>query len=159
MARLSSRRRRSGGRRDRRSRRFGPRAGLGVGFPLSYLGVVSGFLTGSSRSPAVSALVPAVLTFIGLVVVYMIGKGPLRAVIAGFAVFVLTINVIFGAVIGAASRDRHEEELASAKVRELKADQEFKLRMYCRGLGLITDLSKPCPVDVKPTAEDKPDKP
>jgi hypothetical protein len=48
-----------------------------VGLPLGFTGIVAGFLTGSSRSPAVSALVPAILTFIGLVVVYMLGKGRL----------------------------------------------------------------------------------
>jgi hypothetical protein len=53
-----------------------------------------------------------------------------------------------GTVLGSASRDRHEDELTSVEVRESKADQEFKLRLYCKGLGLIADLSKLCPVGV-----------
>lgn len=125
-------------------------SGLMAGLPLGFTGMVSGFLTGSSRSPAVSALVPAILTFIGLIVVYMLGKGHLRAAIAGFAVFIFSVNLLIGTVLGSASRDRHEEEVASARVRELKADQEFKVRLYCKGLGLISDLSKACPLEAIP---------
>ena len=123
-------------------------SGLLVGFPLGFTGVVSGFLTGSSRSPAISATVPAALTFLGLIVIYLIGKGRLHSIIAGFCVFAFSVNLMVGTVLGSASRDRHEDELTSVEVRESKADQEFKLRLYCKGLGLIADLSKPCPVGV-----------
>jgi hypothetical protein len=130
--------------------------GLMAGFPLGFTGIVAGFLTGSSRSPAVSALVPAILTFIGLIVIYMIGKARLRAMIAGFTVFVFSANLIVGTVLGSASRDRHQADLASVKVRELKADQEFKVRLYCKGLGLISDLSKPCVPESGPEKAEKP---
>jgi amino acid transporter len=132
-------------------------AGLMVGLPLGFTGIVAGFLTGSSRSPAVSALVPAILTFIGLIVVYMLGKGRLRAAIAGFAVFIFSVNLLVGTVLGSASRDRHEEELTSVRVRELKADEEFKVRLYCKGLGLVSDVSKPCPLEVVPAKQSEAD--
>lgn len=119
--------------------------GLFSGLPLGITGIVAGFLTGSSRSPAVSALVPAILTFTGLIVAYMIGKGRARGSIAGFAALVFSAEIMVGTVLGSASRDRHEAELNSVEVRELGADQEFATRMYCRGLGLIPDISKPCP--------------
>jgi hypothetical protein len=130
------------------------RVGLLGGLPLGFAGLVAGFLTGSSRSPAVSALVPAILTFTGLIVAYMIGKGQVRGNIAGFSIFVFSAQLLVGTVLGSASRDRHEEDLASVRVREFKADQEFKVRLYCKGLGLITDVSKPCPVGVVPPAKE-----
>jgi hypothetical protein len=132
------------------------RKAFSAGLPLGITGMVAGFLTGSSRSPAVSALVPAILTFIGLVIVYMIGKGHLRAAMSGFAVFLFTVQLLIGTVLGSASRDRREEALASAQVRESQADQEFKFRLYCKGLGLISDLTKPCPVAVSPEKQDQP---
>jgi hypothetical protein len=116
-----------------------------VGLPLGFTGVVSGFLTGLSRSPAVSATVPAALTFLGLVVVYLVGKGPARAIVAGFAVFVFSANLIVGTVLGGASRDRYAEQASSVDIRQFKANEEFKVRLYCKGLGLISDLTKPCP--------------
>jgi hypothetical protein len=120
------------------------RAGVNAGFPLSFTGLVIGFLTGSSRSPAVSALVPAILTFIGLFLIYMIGKGRLRAFIAGFAVFAFTVNLVTGVVLGAASRDRHEEVLKSFEARRHEADVELSLRLHCVRIGLIKDVTKPC---------------
>jgi hypothetical protein len=84
-------------------------AGLLSGLPLGFTGMVAGFLTGSSRAPAVSASVPAILKFIGLIVVYLIGRGRLRAIIAGFAVCVFSADLLVGAVLGTSSRDRYEE--------------------------------------------------
>jgi hypothetical protein len=120
-------------------------SGFLVGFPLGVTGMISGFLTGSSRSPAVSALVPAILTFIGLIVVYMLGKGRLRAIIASFAVFIFALNLLVGTVLGSASRDRREEIISSADVQKLRADQEFAIRLYRKGLGLPLDIPRQAP--------------
>jgi hypothetical protein len=98
---------------------------------------------GSSRSSAVGAVVPAILTFIGLIVVYLMGKSRLRAVVAGFIVFVFSVDLLVGTVLGSASRDRHEELLASVEYQELKADQEIAIRQYRDGLGLPLDEPKP----------------
>jgi hypothetical protein len=87
--------------------------GIQIGLPLGFTGVVARFLTGSSRAPAVSAIVPALLTFIGIMVVYMIGKGALRSIIVSFAVFVFSADLLIGSVLGSASGDRHDEILAS----------------------------------------------
>jgi hypothetical protein len=116
--------------------------GLLSGISLGFAGIVAGFLTGSSRAPAVSALVPAVLTFVGLVVVYLIGKSVLRSTLAGFIVFVFSANLLVGTVIGSASRDRHEEYVQSPQFLKLKADQEFAVRQYRRALGLPLDAPK-----------------
>jgi hypothetical protein len=49
--------------------------GIFTGIPFSIIGMVSGYLTGLSRVGAVSALVPAGLTLVGGVAVYLFGRG------------------------------------------------------------------------------------
>jgi hypothetical protein len=120
-------------------------AGLMSGLPLGFIGIVAGFLTGPSRAPAVGAVVPAILTFIGLMVVYLLGKGRLRSVITGFAVLVFTADFVVGTVLGTASRERHDERLASLEYLKFKADQEFALRQYRRALGLPLDAPQAKP--------------
>lgn len=116
--------------------------GFMSGFPIGFTGIVAGFLTGSSRSPAVSALVPAILTFIGLMVIYIIGQGRLKSIIAGFAAFVFSAELLVGIVLGSASRDRHQELLGSVEVQNRKAEDELAIRLYRKGLGLPLDVSK-----------------
>src|SRR4029077_14610120 len=86
---------------------------------LGFTGMVAGFLTGSSRAPAVSALVPAILTFTGLLVVYLISKSRVGSTWAGLVVFVFAANLLVGTVLGTASRDRHEELLNGLDVLKL----------------------------------------
>lgn len=114
--------------------------GLLVGAPLGFTGIIAGFLSGSSRSPAMTALIPAILTFIGLAIVYLMGRGPLRAIISAFAVFVFSFNLLVGAFLGSASRDRHAEFLRSVGVQKLNAEREFAVRAYRKGLGLPLDV-------------------
>jgi len=110
------------------------------GLPLGFVGTVTGFLTGASRAPAVSALLPAVLTFTGMLVVYFVGKGSLpRALVAGFGVFLFSVNLLVGSVLGSASRDRHDDFLESIEWLKSKAEQEFVVRKYREGLGLPPD--------------------
>jgi hypothetical protein len=120
-------------------------AGLQIGLPLGFTGMVAGFLTGASREPAVTALIPAILTFVGLILVYMIGKSPLRSVISGFAVFVFSLELLVGSVLGTASRDRNDEYLASVDMQRKRADQEFAVRRYRSALGLPPEPAKPTP--------------
>ena len=125
-------------------------AGFQAGLPLGFVGMVAGFLTGASRAPAVSAVIPAILTFIGLIVVYMIGKSNLRSGIAGFAVFVFSAELLVGSVLGSASRDRHDEVFASVEFQKRKADQEFAIRLYRSALDLPPEAAKPSPPPLGP---------
>ncbi len=107
--------------------------------------MVAGFLTGASRAPAVNAVVPAILTFVSLIVVYMIGKSSPRSTIAGFAVFVFSVDILVGSFLDTASRDRREELLASVEFQKWKAEQEFAIRLYRGALGLPPELPSPSP--------------
>jgi hypothetical protein len=115
-----------------------------VVLPMGFTGIVAGFLTGFSRVPAVSALVPAILTFVGLAVVYMMDKSRASAIIAGCAVFLFTGNLLVGTVLGSDDRAKYEAFIAGASFRDSLADQEFLVRRHCFAIGLISDVSKPC---------------
>jgi hypothetical protein len=110
--------------------------GIWGGFPLGFTGMAAGFLTGSSRAPAVTALVPAILTFVGLSVVYLMGKGNLRALLAGLIVLIFSINLLIGTFLGTVSRDRAEQLSESLEVSKIRAEKEFALRQYRNALGL-----------------------
>jgi hypothetical protein len=110
--------------------------GVWGGFPLGFAGMAAGFLTGSSRAPAVTALVPAILTFVGLSVVYLMGKGNLRALLAGFIVLTFSINLLMGTFLGTVSRDRTEQLSESLETLKIRAEREFAIRRYRSALGL-----------------------
>jgi hypothetical protein len=87
------------------------------------------------------------------------GKGRARPVIVGFAVVLFSSNLLLGTLLGSAARTRYEEYLASAVVQNFKADQEFLVRLHCKGLGLISDVPRPCALgsdQEKPKSPEKP---
>ena len=73
------------------------RASVALVFALSLIGIVTGQITGLSRSGAVGDVLPAVLGLLGGVMIYLIGEHGVRlqgAVI--MAVVGLTINLVVG---------------------------------------------------------------
>src|ERR1700676_4967703 len=48
--------------------------GIFVGVPFAIVGMISGYMTGSSRVSAISYVVPAALTLIGAVTAYLFTK-------------------------------------------------------------------------------------
>jgi len=106
------------------------------GLPMSVIAMMAGFLTGASREPAVDALVPATLTLLGGLAMYMVGKGSLRGQVVGFAMLVFSINLMVGVSLGSISREKHEAYLESAGYLKQQANTEFQVRSYRKGLGL-----------------------
>jgi hypothetical protein len=115
------------------------------GVPFGIIGVTSGYLTGLSRVGAVSALVPAALTLVGGVAVYLFGKGGKPALLAAFAVVDFSVLMLVGTLIGARERDVTENSLDD-KIFKLK--QEFVIHQYRQSWGL---LEKPPKKDVDET--------
>jgi O-antigen/teichoic acid export membrane protein len=112
------------------------RMGIFVGIPFSIIGMISGYMTGSSRVGAISAIVSASLTFIGGVAAYLFTKGGKAAVMASFAVLNFAILMLIGVLIGAHERVRTEEITNSLDYQKKEIDKEFLLRRYRRGLGM-----------------------
>ena len=77
-------------------------------FPLAAVGVISGYMTGASREPAVDALIPAVLTFLGGAAIYFSRGHPVRSYVMGFVVFVFSVNLLLGITLGSHGRARAE---------------------------------------------------
>ena len=112
------------------------RMGMFVGVPFSIVGMISGYMTGSSRVGAISAIVSASLTFIGGVAAYLFTKGGKSAVMASFAVLNFAILMLVGVLIGARERVRTEQIQSSYEYQEAEINKEFRLRQYRRGLGM-----------------------
>lgn len=76
-----------------------------VVFAFSLLGIVTGQVTGLSRVAAVGAVLPAVLSLIGGVLIYLIGtKGPRTQAIVAVSIVGMTINLLIGVYWGSKSR-------------------------------------------------------
>ncbi len=117
--------------------------GLTGGIPLGFTGLICGYLTGTSRTPAVGAVIPAALTLIGLLVVYLIGKDSHKALSAGMAVFLFSANLVVGSYIGSAARERHDAQANSIEAREDSAKAEMAVQMFRSRLGLPPETAKP----------------
>jgi hypothetical protein len=112
--------------------------GMFVGVPFGIVGMISGYLTGSSRVSAISAIVPAALTLVGGVAVYLFTKGGKSAVMAAFAVVNFSVMILIGVSIGARHRVQAEDYEKSYDYRVRDLETEFRLQQYRHGLGLDT---------------------
>jgi hypothetical protein len=74
-------------------------------FSISMLGLVTGMMTGQSREPAVGAVVPAALSLMSGVVVYLTGIKRVRTqVLIAAVVATFSINLLVGTFWGARLR-------------------------------------------------------
>lgn len=79
-------------------------------FAVALLGIVAGQMTGQSREPAVAAVVPAVLTLLGGLMVYLVaGKSLQQQKATAIAVIAFSFNLLIGTFWG--SHLRYEAEL------------------------------------------------
>jgi hypothetical protein len=84
---------------------------LGSVFALSLLGIVTGQITGLSRSGAVGDVLPAVLGLLGGLTLYLIGtKGRALQSVVAAGVIGLTLNLIVGIYWGSHSRQLAERD-------------------------------------------------
>jgi len=87
---------------------------------MALLGGVVGYLTGQSREPAIGAVLPAVLSLIGGLVLYILTNRASAANhrIAACSTLVLVLNILVGAVWGATAREAHDLPAREAVNRE-----------------------------------------
>jgi hypothetical protein len=126
--------------------------GIFAGVPFSIIGMTSGYMTGSSRVGAISALVPAGLTLIGGVTVFLFSKGGKAGVLAAFAVINFSVMTLVGALIGGRERMQTEQIENSVEYREAEIQKDFLLQLYRQGLGMDpqgpgSSAKKPPPAD------------
>jgi len=76
---------------------------------FSILGIVTGVIAGDSREAAVSATLPAVLSIIGGLAIYLVDRGVLKRILVSLSIMALSINLIVGFFWGAILRVNAEE--------------------------------------------------
>jgi uncharacterized membrane protein (UPF0136 family) len=72
--------------------------------PIALIAYIAGYLTGSSGSPAIGNLIPAVLTFIGGLNVYLFGAKHEYRALSLFGIFLFAIVLFYGALDGGYAR-------------------------------------------------------
>src|SRR5215469_12188037 len=82
---------------------FGYYTGFGV--PVSLVAFSAGFLTGISRAPAVGTVLPAILTLVAGLGVYVFGTDNRYKVVVGYCVSILIVMLFVGMQTGAFQRE------------------------------------------------------
>ncbi|MBZ9746790.1 hypothetical protein LB516_16190 [Mesorhizobium sp. CO1-1-7] len=116
---------------------------LFFGFPFAVLGVTVGFVTSLSRESAVGAVLPAILSLVGGVGVYLVSRGGRSAITSAVSVVMLCVS--FSAGIGYGSRARVENEQISLSWRAqvASATREANIKKYRKSIGLDDTPSQP----------------
>ena len=106
-----------------------------VALPTSELGFVVGFLIGVSRSPAIGTVIPAVLTLLGGLGIYVFGTENRFKVVVGYSVLILVCTLFYGVERGAFERDATREHRLNVIFEE-----EARLQTQRKNLGLPPDV-------------------
>ena len=103
---------------------------------FALLGIVTGLLAGFSRTSAMGAVLPAVLSLVGGLGIYLIGAGKADQGLVATCVIALALDLLIGSLWGAVLRDDFERDLKSASTRKREALIEVEVRDFRKDLGL-----------------------
>lgn len=103
---------------------------------FSLLGLVTGLLAGFSRQAAMGAVLPAVLSLVGALAIYLVGVEKADQALVGVCVIALSLDLLVGSMWGSVLRDDYEREAKSAGVRMREALVEVEVREFRKDLGL-----------------------
>jgi hypothetical protein len=108
-----------------------------VAFSISIVlvALVAGFLTGSSRAPAIGSVMPAILALFGGLNVYFFGVESKNRVLVGYGVFIFTLAFFFGIEMGASDRELSRV----SRLIEL-SNQEKEIRQYRQNKDLPSEF-------------------
>ena len=113
------------------------------------LAIVTGFLTTTSRQSAISDVIPAVLTLIGGLALYIIDKGYEKFYVTGIAVFSFSTMLFVGGAMGSLERQKGEAQSKSPALLKREADVEFAINAYRKSLGLSPLTLNPSSIATK----------
>lgn len=109
---------------------------------FAMLGLVVGNLAGLSREPALGAVLPAVLSLIGALAIYLMGQQPERQVYIGVLILVFAVDLLLGACWGAEMRGVRERYQTSPEYRMQRALGDQRVRTFIEALDLEPDSSR-----------------
>lgn len=107
-----------------------------IAVAFSTLGLVSGYLTSLSRQPAIGDLMPAALSLIGALSIYMIGNKQESRVAVSVGVVVFSCCLLVGANWGAVTRAESEHYLKSKDYRMQQILLEKEIDEFKQALGI-----------------------
>lgn len=107
---------------------------------FSMLGLAAGYLTGFSREPAVGAVLPAVLSLMGGVAVFLVGKNVTTRMIVGLSILIFSISLVLGTSWGAVMRQTAEDFRTSEIFLKQHALTEVEVKEFRQALGLPEDI-------------------
>lgn len=113
---------------------------LVVIYAFSLLGVVAGFIAGNSRESITDAVVPAVLTLVGVVLVYIVSgeqRSAQRLVAAG--VIAISIWLLLGTSWGAFLRRQAEQYAADPDISLARGLQMEEVRFRLETAKILND--------------------
>lgn len=113
----------------------GMKGSLLIIFGFAMLGITVGWLTGDSGEQVLSSVLPAVLSLVGALAVYLIGHQLRDSAVIASGVASLAINLLVGTLLAAANAD----QAASAAV-EIKEAQAGAALREVIGKDKISDL-------------------
>ena len=103
---------------------------------ISGLGVVVGILLGQSREPAVGAILPAIITAMAGLFVYILGKEAAPRTLVSAIVLIFSVSLLAGASWGGLVREAYLRGQESAEAQFAKALVERSVRDFRRSLDL-----------------------
>jgi hypothetical protein len=109
---------------------------LGGAFTFAILGLVIGSTLATSRTPAVDAVLPGILTFVGAVAAYLVTRTGAHVGVATVATVAFALHLFMGSVLGALQRGRAEAAAFDPDRLRWQADVEFTVNAYRDALGL-----------------------
>jgi hypothetical protein len=112
---------------------------------FSMLGIVTGYLSGFSRAPTLGTVLPAVLSLMGGLVVYMIGKDSSSRIIVSISMFAFALTLLIGVGWGSVMGYVDDEYRKSEIYLKNQAQIEAKVNTFRKKLDL-----PPLPVESKP---------
>ena len=107
-----------------------------VVFAFSILGMVTGYLTGFSRESVVGAVLPAVLSLMGGLMIFLVGKNQESRSIVSISMIVFALTLLLGTSWGAVMRSTAEEFKKSEEYLKYQAFVEAEVNEFRSNLGL-----------------------
>jgi len=101
------------------------------GVPVSLVGYAIGFLTGISRSPILSTVLPAMLAALGGLSVYAFGTESKHKFMVSYCVSLVVVNLFYGTQSGSYEREQYRESRLKATFELEKRLQNYRVN---RGL-------------------------
>jgi len=103
--------------------------------PVALIAFLASDLTGLSRSPAVGSVLPAVLTLLAGLIVYVFGSDNRFKLVVGYSAFIFVFTLFIGIQSGSYRRETERE----AYLKYL-SEQEYRITAFRKNLGLPDEM-------------------